>query len=199
MADATLKYEDFVLMVLDALETSDIPYLIGGAVAVWAWGDPRATRDLDLVIQISEDDADQLSEELEKRDMFLPAEIIRERLKDHREEGPLNAIHGASGFKANLYVLRQGDAFRQEAFRRRILVDLGPGLGEVYLHAPEDLIINKLYYYSISQQTKHLRDIVSIVQALDNKLDEEYLKKWIAAKDLQTLWKSIHRKIQSEF
>mgnify|MGYP006284516073 CR=1 FL=1 len=199
MADATLKYEDFVLMVLDALETSDIPYLIGGAVAVWAWGDPRATRDLDLVIQISEDDADQLSEELEKRDMFLPAEIIRERLKDRRYEGPLNAIHGASGFKADLYFLRQGDAFRQEAFRRRILVDLGPGLGEVYLHAPEDLIINKLYYYSISQQTKHLRDIASIVQALGDKLDEEYLKKWIAAKNLQTLWKSIHRKIQSEF
>ncbi len=198
MADTTPEYEDFVLMVLDALNTSDIPYLIGGAVAVWAWGDPRATRGLDLVIQISEDDADKLSEELEKRDMFLPAEIIRERLKDRREDVPLNAIHGASGFKADLYFLREADAFRQEAFQRRILVNLGPGLGEVYLHTPEDLIINKLYYYSISQQTKHLRDIASIIYALGDELDAKYLEKWLAAKDLQTLWKSIQQKLQSQ-
>jgi hypothetical protein len=198
MADATLKYEVFVRMVLDAIETSDIPYLIGGAVAVWAYGDPRATRDLDLVVQISEDGADQLSKELEKRDMFLPAETIQERLKDRRDEGPLHAFHGKSGFKADLYFLREGDTFRKEAFQRRALVNLGPGLGEVYLHTPEDLIINKLHYYSINQQTKHLRDIASIIHSLGDELDEKYLEKWFAARDLQTLWKSIQRKIQTQ-
>lgn len=198
MTETALDYNDFVLMVLDALETSNIPYLIGGAVAVWAWGDPRATRDLDLVIQVTESDAEKLSDELEKRDMFLPAEIIREGLNDRREDVPLNAIHGASGFKADLYFLREGDTFRQEAFRRRVLVDLGPGLGEVYLHTPEDLIINKLNYYSISQQTKHIRDITSIIQILGDQLDKEYFAKWIAEKDLQTLWESIQMKLQSQ-
>jgi len=110
----------------------------------------------------------------------------------------LNAIHGASGFKADLYFLREGDDFRKEAFQRRVLVNLGPGLGEVYLHTPEDLIINKLYYYSISQQTKHLRDIASIIHTLGDELDEKYLEKWFAAKDLQTLWKSIRGKLQSQ-
>jgi hypothetical protein len=198
MDETTIQYNDFVLMVLDALEKSDIPYLIGGAVAAWAWGEPRATRDLDLIIQIPESAADKLSEELEKRDMFLPAEIIRERLKDRREDVPLNAIHGASGFKADLYILREGDAFREEAFRRRVLVDLGPGLGEVYLHSPEDLIIYKLLYYSVSEQTKHLHDITSIVQTMGDQLDTAYINKWVTVKERQDLWKSIQLQVQSK-
>jgi hypothetical protein len=198
MDETTIQYNDFVLMVLDALEKSDIPYLISGAVAAWAWGEPRATRDLDLIIQIPESAADKLSEELEKRDMFLPAEIIRERLKDRREDVPLNAIHGASGFKADLYILREGDAFREEAFRRRVHVDLGPGLGEVYLHSPEDLIIYKLLYYSVSEQTKHLHDITSIVQTMGDQLDTAYINKWVTVKERQDLWKSIQLQVQSK-
>ncbi len=197
MAETTLEYNDFVLMVLDALEESNIPYLIGGAVAAWAWGEPRATRDLDLIVQVPESAADKLSEELEKRDMLLPAEIIRERVKDRRGDLPLNAIHRSSGYKADLYILREGDDFREEAFRRRVLVDLGPGLGEVYLHTPEDLIIYKLLYYSISEQTKHIRDITSIVQTMGDQLDTAYIDKWVAAKERQNLWNSIQLQIQS--
>ena len=198
MAEKTLEYSDFVMLVLDALAESDIPYLIGGAVAGWAWGEPRATRDLDLVIQIPEGAADKFSEELAKRDMLLPAEIIQERLKDRRGDVPLNAIHGSSGYKADLYLLREGDAFREEAFRRRVLVDLGPGLGKLYLHTPEDLIIYKLLYYNISQQTKHIRDISSIVQTMGDQLDIAYINKWVAIKELNSLWKSIQLQIQSK-
>jgi hypothetical protein len=28
------------------------PVAIGGAIAEWAWGEPRATQDLDLVVKI---------------------------------------------------------------------------------------------------------------------------------------------------
>ena len=197
MAETTLEYNDFILMVLDALEESNVPYLIGGAVAAWAWGEPRATRDLDLIIQVPESAADKLSAELEKRDMLLPPEIIRERLNDQRGDVPLNAIHGASGYKADLYILRKGDDFREEAFRRRLLVDLGPGLGELYLHTPEDLIIYKLLYYSISEQTKHIRDITSIVQTMGDQLGTAYIDKWVAVKERQALWNSIQLQIQS--
>jgi len=197
MAETNLGYSEFVMLVLEALEAADVPYLIGGAVAAWAWGEPRATRDLDLVIQIPKGAEVKLSEELEKRDMLLPAEIIRDRVKDRRGDDHLNAIHATSGYKADLYLVKEGDRFRNEAFSRRVLVDLGSGLGELYLHTPEDLIIYKLLYFSVSQQTKHVSDIASIVQAVGDRLDTHYIQKWVAEKDLSTIWKSVQLQIQS--
>ena len=41
MAEERLSFVAFARLVLDALEASEITYLIGGAVAVWAWGEPR--------------------------------------------------------------------------------------------------------------------------------------------------------------
>ena len=72
---------------------------------------------------------------------------------------PINAIHRTSGYKAEMFLLKPGDALRESGLQRRRLVDLGPALGEVYVHSPEDLILNKLRFYRISQQTKHVRDI----------------------------------------
>jgi len=197
MAETNLGYSEFVMLVLEALEAADVPYLIGGAVAAWAWGEPRATRDLDLVIQIPKGSEVKLSKEMEKRDMLLPADIIQDRLKDHSGDDHLNAIHGSSGYKADLYLVKEGDRFRNEAFRRRVLVDLGPGLGELYLHTPEDLIIYKLQYYNVSQQSKHISDIASIVQTMGDKLDTHYIQKWVAENDLATIWKSVQLQIQS--
>lgn len=198
MAEKHLGYSEFVLLVLDALEAADVPYLIGGAVAAWAWGEPRATRDLDLVIQIPKGAEAKLSEELAKRNMLLPEDIIQDRLKDRRGDDHLNAIHTTSGYKADLYLVREGDLFRNEAFRRRVLVDLGPGLGELYLHTPEDLIVYKLLYYNVSQQTKHISDIASIVQTMGDTLDTHYIQKWVAEKELQALWNTVQLQIQSK-
>ena len=69
-----------------------------------------------LIIQVPVDTVEKLSEELTKRDMPLPAEIINERLRDGRGDVSLNAIHGSSGYKAALYLLREGDAFREETY-----------------------------------------------------------------------------------
>jgi hypothetical protein len=63
-------------LVIEALTAAGIEYLIGGAIAQWVWGEPRATQDLDLVIKIPTRSINKLSKELEKRDMLIPAEII---------------------------------------------------------------------------------------------------------------------------
>ena len=48
MAPDKIDFPQFARLVLDAIEETGLEYLIGGAVAVWAWGDPRSTRDFDL-------------------------------------------------------------------------------------------------------------------------------------------------------
>lgn len=193
-----LSYEGFVRLVLDAIESAGIEYMIGGAVAAWAWGEPRSTLDLDLVVNISLECVSQFSKELKKRDMLVPEEIILNNILEDRADLPINAIHMYSGYKADLYPVREGDELRASAFGRRQKVDLGESLGEVYLHSPEDLIIYKLWYYSISQQTKHIRDITSIVMTLGNELDNEYIETWVTKKGLLNIWRELLDRIQSK-
>lgn len=198
MSSEQLAYADFVHLVIEALEAAGVAYLVGGAVAAWAWGEPRATLDLDLVVDIPLDSVNELSNELGKRDMLVPADVILEAILEERSDIPINAIHMHSGFKADLFPLRPDDELRQSAFQRRKRIDLGPKIGEIYLHSPEDLIIYKLWYYGLSRQTKHLRDITSIVFALGDELDYRYIEGWIDRKGLSTLWTELLERIRSQ-
>jgi hypothetical protein len=196
MKDEILSFEGFLGLVLEALEEASIAYMIGGAVAAWAWGEPRSTLDLDLVVNIPLESVGRLSEALQKRDMLVPEAIILDNILEDRVDLPINAIHRQSGYKADMYPLREGDELRAVAFDRRQKVDLGEPLGAVYLHSPEDLIIYKLWYYSISQQTKHIRDITSIVMTLGDDLDFRYIDKWVIDKGVHNVWRELITKIR---
>jgi hypothetical protein len=198
MNDKILSYEDFIRQVIAAMEAAGVAYMIGGAVAVWAWGEPRSTLDLDLVVNIPLEAVGRLSKELEKRDMLVPAEIILDNILENRTDLPINAIHMYSGYKADLYPLRKGDELRISAFERRQKIDLGEPFGEVYLHSPEDLIIYKLWFYSISQQTKHIRDITSIVMTLGDELDFNYIENWVNKKGLTSIWIDLLARIRAQ-
>ena len=62
--------------------------MIGGAVAEWAWGEPRATQDLDIVIDLPVKSIGKFSKELEKRDMLVPADIILDAMIEDRADIP---------------------------------------------------------------------------------------------------------------
>jgi hypothetical protein len=195
--ETILGFAEFVRLVIDAMEAVEIEYLLGGAVATWAWGEPRATQDLDVVLSIPIESVGKLSQELEARDMLVPAEVILDAILDERADLPISAIHMYSGYKADLYPLRGHDDLRKSALDRRLRVDFGPQLGEVFLHTPEDLILYKLWYYSLSEQSKHLRDITSIVLTVEEDLDYDYIESWAERKGVITLWREILERIQN--
>ena len=191
MKNKPLDIAGFLKLVIEALEAAGVEYLIGGAIAEWAWGEPRATQDLDLVVNIPIKAINKLSKELEKRDMLIPAEIILDNILEDRADIPINAIHMYSGLKADLYPVRDGDELRQSAFQRRQQVDYGPPIGKVYIHSPEDLILYKLIYFGLSQQSKHSRDIAAILKSKKNELDFDYIQGWVIRLGLNSLWKEM--------
>jgi hypothetical protein len=69
--------------------------------------------------------------------MLVPPDILLDLVLQPVGDLPVNAIHLDSGYKAELFLLREGDAFRSAALGRRQLVDLGPPLGEVFVHSPQ--------------------------------------------------------------
>lgn len=186
-----LNFEDFVKLILDSLGAAGVEYLIGGAIAAWAWGEPRATQDVDVIVNLPVDAINPLSKALQDRGVLVPSEIILDTLIEDRSDLPIHAIHGTSGFKADIYLLRPEDDLRKSALQRRQLINFGPPLGEIYIHSPEDLILYKLIYYDLSQQTKHLRDIGAILHSLGDQLDQAYLGAWIERLGLSTIWKTI--------
>lgn len=191
MRNKPLDLAGFLKLVIEALNAAGVEYLIGGAIAEWAWGEPRATQGLDLVVKIPIKAINKLSKELEKRDMLIPADIILDTILEDRADIPINAIHVHSGLKADLYPVREGDELRQRAFRRREQVDYGPPIGKVYIHSPEDLILYKLMYFGLSQQSKHSRDIAAILKSKKNELDLNYIERWAARLGLISLWKEM--------
>ncbi len=191
MKNKPLDIASFLKLVIEALEAAKVEYLIGGAIAEWAWGEPRATQDLDLVVKIPIKAINKLSKELKKRGMLIPAEIIFDSILEDRADIPINAIHMYSGLKADLYPVREGDELRQSAFQRREKVDYGPPIGKVYIHSPEDLILYKLMYFGLSQQSKHSRDIAAILKSKKNELDVDYIEQWAAQLGLSSLWKQM--------
>jgi len=128
MKKKPLDIAGFFKLMINALQASGVEYLIGGAIAEWAWGEPRATQDLDLVVKFPVKPINKLSKELEERDMLVPAEIIMNAIAEDRADIPINAIHVYSGLKADLYPVRDGDELRQSAFQRREQVDYGSPL-----------------------------------------------------------------------
>jgi hypothetical protein len=188
MSKKTLDITGFLKLILEALKASKVDYMIGGAIAEWAWGEPRATQDLDVVINLPIKSIGKFSKELEKRGMLVPADIILDTIAEDRADIPLNAIHMYSGLKADLYLMRDGDALRQSAFKRRVLVDYGSPIGKVFVHAPEDLIIYKLMYLGLSGQPKHARDIAAILKASKGKLDFKHIEEWVARLGLGATW-----------
>jgi hypothetical protein len=191
MSKKVLDITGFLKLILEALKASKVDYMIGGAIAEWAWGEPRATQDLDVVINLPIKSIGKFSKELEKRDMLVPVDVILDTITEGRADIPLNAIHLHSGLKADLYLMREGDALRQNSFQRRILIDYGPPIGKVYVHSPEDLILYKLIYLGISGQPKHARDIMAILKANRDKIDFEYIEEWVAQLGLGATWKEL--------
>lgn len=195
MADETQIFENFMRTVVDALEEAEVDYLIGGAIGLWAWGELRTTADFDLVVNLPIDRIVALSEALRKRNFLVPPDILLDLLISPADL-PANANHMTTGFKAELFLLRPGDALRESALNRRLLADLGPTVGVVYVHSPEDLILYKVIYYSLSQQTKHIRDISSIVKSVGKSLEMGYIRKWVAHLNLEEVWQDVWEQLE---
>lgn len=193
--DPQQEFGSFMREVLDALEETGVNYLIGGAVAVWGWGEARTTRDFDVVVDLPLEQMARLSEALKEREMLAPVEVMLD-LYLSPADLPINAVHLPTGYKLEIFLLRPDDALRASALQRRLLVDFGPDVGEAYVHSPEDLILYKLQYYRISSQPKHIRDIGSIIATVgDDNLEQVYLAQWIERLELAEIWMEIRNQL----
>ncbi len=58
-------------------------------------------------------------------------------------------------------------------------------------HLSIDLILYKIHYYSLSRQTKHIRDVASALAYSGALLDLDYLERWARRLELTDVWHGV--------
>ncbi|MEC4818495.1 MAG: hypothetical protein SAK29_35275 [Scytonema sp. PMC 1069.18] len=165
------------------LESINIPYYVSGGVAASLHGEPRSTRDLDLVIQIQLEEVDLLVTTLERAGYYCPVGAV-ENLKQGREM-MLNITHMETISNADLY-MADGSPFALSQMSRRTLIDL-EGILPFWIASAEDVILQKLRWGEGERSQQQWRDVQGILKLQTEVLDYAYLIKWAEKLDLADL------------
>ena len=161
---------NIIRTIVTRLSKADIAYMFTGSIATNFYATPRMTRDVDVVIELRETEVDCLCSLFEK-DFYIDRDIIVSAVK---RNGMFNMIHYESVFKVD-FIIRKDDEYRREEFKRRKHV-VFEGI-ELYIVAPEDLVLSKLYWAKDSLSELQLGDVKNLLKSAKN-LDEVYLKQW---------------------
>ena len=150
------------LDILRTLEHMDAPYMIIGAFAGTFYGINRVTYDIDIVVDLSEDHIQALSDSYPLPRYYADPEMIRNSIN----MGIMfNIIDTERGEKADLVPLNETLEYRP-AFERRIrqTVEMfGEDPFEVWCAKPDDIIYGKLMAWTEGRSRKHETDIYDML------------------------------------
>lgn len=169
---------EVALALAAALEQLGVPYFLGGSLASSLQGEPRATNDLDFVVDLHEARVAALAQALGP-DFDVDVEALREAA---RRRSSWNVYHLPSVTKVDLFIRRDG-AFDRSEFERRRAVEVAPGRALV-LKSPEDTVLRKLWWFQQGGgvSSSQWRDVVQVLRVSGPVLDAAYLDRW--AQDL---------------
>ena len=168
-----MSQQALLTRIVEALGVADIAYMLTGSLASSLQGEPRATHDVDLVIEIGEPDVPRLLQALAAPDLYLEGSAVAEAV---RERTVFNLIQPSTGDKVDFWPLTE-DAFDVARFSRRQWVDaLGLRLA---VSAPEDTILMKLRWARESGGSeKQFTDALRVYELQATALDAGYLDEW---------------------
>lgn len=137
-----MDQSELIRLVIQALETMGIPYMITGSQASAYYGEPRFTRDIDIVADIDPEQVEDFITYFPSNEFYCDREMIEAEI---RRRGQFNIIHSASGLKIDI-ILTKTTPFSQTEFARRNRSAIFPDQN-MYFASPEDVIIKKMEFY----------------------------------------------------
>jgi hypothetical protein len=182
-----------LLRVAGILEELAILYLTGGSVASSIFGIPRATQDIDLVVDLPEAKVESFVHAM-KGNFYIDHDTVTQAV---RRCSSFNAIHFETVQKIDFFVRDQSD-FAHEEMRRRIAVVVDDASqSKVFLASPEDIILQKLVWYRMGARIseRQWNDVLGVVKVQGERLDRAYISRWagkLSVADLvEEVWRSV--------
>lgn len=179
---------DFIVPILEELE---IPYAIGGSVAAMAYGDPRTTNDLDVVVELAPEDVPLLLARFPRPQCYHDEQAAREAV---RSGGQFNIIFAELALKIDVYVA--ADPIARLQIERAVPLATPGGLVARF-SAPEELIVKKLGFYDFSGSERHLRDIAAMLRHSAHLIDRERITRLAAETGLGETWRAVLQRVDS--
>ena len=182
---------DPVVIALDVgahLDQLGVDWLVGGSLASSVHGEPRATQDVDMVVDLRAGHVDPLRKSL-RRDYYVDDDEIRAAVNT---TASFNAIHFASAIKVDFFIAGN-DPFEAERLANRQQVETPAGV--LYVDTAENTLLRKLEWYRRGRETseRQWRDVQAIARIQGNRLNRNHLSLWAARLSVTDLLQRVLR------
>ena len=150
------------LDILLKLEALDIPYVVIGGFAATMYGITRVTYDIDIIVDMSEEHIQSLSEAYPLPRYYADPHQMRRAAEIGSS---FNIIDVERGEKADLIPLSM-DRRNEPAFEKRIrrTIDMvGMDPFSVWVARPEDVMVGKLMAWQEGRSERHTADIFEML------------------------------------
>jgi len=166
------------------LDEAGISYMLTGSLASAFYAVPRATQDIDVVIEAQEGGIERLVEGLLAAGWYADREAA---LQAWRGQTQFNAIDPDTGWKAD-FIVRKDRAYSREEFGRRERISL---LGvELAVASLEDVLIAKLEWSRLGDSALQRRDVTQLLERTWDRADQAYVEKWVSELGLTEEWQA---------
>ncbi len=152
-----------VVALVDALEASGETYAFGGAVALAAWSEPRATADVDVVIWVEPPDVGRAVDLMEKAGVSVERESA---LAEAAQRGMF--VGRAGNVRVDVFV--PSIPFYEEAMRRRVRTRVAGR--ETWVHSAETLAVFKMLFF----RPKDILDVERMLQVRGAGFDRGFVR-----------------------
>lgn len=181
---------EFLEAITYKLDEAKINYAVCGSLVSSFFGEPRATNDVDIIIECSIKQLRQFIA-LFSDDYYADLEMAEDTF---RNKSMFNIIDLKSGWKVDFIFLKE-DEYSHESFSRRQDSNL---LGSnVKILTPEDAILSKLIWSTMGQSERQFRDALGVTVVQWKKLDQNYLNKWAKKLNVEDLLDKILREAKN--
>lgn len=176
---------ELFLIFIRPLNRLGVTYMVTGSTASMAYGIPRVTLDIDMVLELTATQAGLLSAAFPAEAFYCPPREVLGVEVERPARGRFNVIHMETGFKADFYLAGDDSLHRWGmAHRRRVEMFGEP----VMLAPPEYVIVRKIEYYREGGSEKHLRDIRGMLDVSGDIIDHPELESIIRQRGLHDTW-----------